>query len=117
MMAPTILSRVILETIFARGHLALTSVLSCLYLPLPEQQIAIMIAIITIVLVNGILVILMVKPGGSGAASVDVDVYPIALVGGRHEHVLTRVVAWMITLKCNHKVKVRLNLTKKLFFQ
>ena len=37
MMAPTILSRVILETIFARGHLALTSVLSCLYLPLPDQ--------------------------------------------------------------------------------
>ena len=56
----------------------------------------------------------MVKPGGSGAAGVDVDVDPIALVGGRHEHVLTRVVAWMITLKCNHKIKVRLNLTKKL---
>ena len=37
MMAPTILSRVILETIFARGHLALTSVLSCLDLPLPKQ--------------------------------------------------------------------------------
>ena len=59
--------------------------------------------------------IIMVKPGGSGAASVDVDVDPIALVRGRHEHVLTRVVAWMITLKCNHKVKVRLNLTKKKF--
>ena len=59
--------------------------------------------------------IIMVKPGGSGAASVDVDVDPIALLGGRHEHVLTRVVAWMLTLKCNHKVKVRLNLTKKLF--
>ena len=57
---------------------------------------------------------MMVKPGGSGAAGVDVDVDPIALVRGRHEHVLTRVVAWMITLKCNHKVKVRLNLTKKL---
>ena len=65
--------------------------------------------------VNGIVVIIMVKPGGSGAASVDVDVDPIALVGGRHEHVLTRVVAWMITLKCNHKVKVRLNLLN-LFF-
>ena len=37
MMAPTILSRVILETILARRHFALTSVLSCLYLPLPEQ--------------------------------------------------------------------------------
>ena len=57
----------------------------------------------------------MVKPGGSGAASVDVDVDPIALVRGRHEHVLTRVVAWIITLKCNHKVKVRLNLLN-LFF-
>ena len=56
---------------------------------------------------------IMVKPGGSGAAGVDVDVNPIALVGGRHEHVLTRVVAW-IAVKCNHKIKVRLNLTKKL---
>ena len=37
MLAPTILSRVILETILARRHLALTSVLSCLYLPLPDQ--------------------------------------------------------------------------------
>ena len=37
MIAPTILSRVILEAILARRHLALTSVLSCLYLPLPEQ--------------------------------------------------------------------------------
>ena len=56
---------------------------------------------------------MMVKPGGSGAAGVDVDVDPIALVGGRNEHVLTRVVAWR-ALKCNHKIKVRLNLTKKL---
>ena len=93
-----------------------------------------MIASVTIVLVNGIVVIIMVKPvavgsgvalssrppsfmmvkpGGSGAAGVDVDVDPIALVRGRHEHVLTRVVA-SIAFKCNHKIKVRLNLTKKL---
>ena len=65
--------------------------------------------------VNGIVVIIMVKPGGSGAARVDVDVDPIALLGGRHEHVLTRVIACMITLTCNHKVKVRLNLTKNFF--
>ena len=48
----------------------------------------------------------MVKPGGSGAAGVDVDVDPIALVGGRHEHVLTRVVAW-IALKCNHQSQIK----------